>query len=154
MKAKFATLALLAVLFAAAPVRADEKASDKEKGACKADAAALCKDVKKGAKRACLAQNLEKIQNADCKARVQKYQEEDAALKQACSAEMTDKGPCAGMDMGTGLMKCLDKHRKILSDPCKALFKADRKGGKKMGAHKKAAKPSVSEPPAEKSSQQ
>jgi hypothetical protein len=104
-------------------------------GACAQDAQSLCANAPKGGRMACLAENLAKVQNATCKSRVEKYQTKNNGVKKACSSDISsDK--CTGLDIGTGLLKCLEKNRKSLSDGCKAELKrirGKRGGGKGMG---------------------
>jgi hypothetical protein len=126
-------LALAVGAFAQAP--AGGKGEHKG-GPCAKDSKALCPKVEKGAKMACLSQNLDKIQDPACKENVQKYAEQDKAVKDACAKEI-EADKCTGMDIGTGLLKCLHKNKKTLSDGCKAKLKEEHemhpgkgKGGK------------------------
>ena len=100
----------------------------KAMGACKSDAEALCKDVKKGQGRIvnCLVSGVEKIKDDKCKERIQKLTARRDELKSACQSDID--ADCKGMDFGTGLAKCLHENRKKLSDTCKGAFK---KGGHK-----------------------
>ena len=43
----------------------------------------------------------------------------EAGIKQDCAAEIGTGGVCAGKDFGSGLMECLHKNHKSLSDGCK-----------------------------------
>lgn len=49
----------------------------------------------------------------------QKKAEWEAGIKQDCAAEIGTGGVCAGKDFGSGLMECLHKNHKSLSDGCK-----------------------------------
>jgi hypothetical protein len=109
---------------------------------CKADVKTLCPGKKEGGDAmSCLLANLDKIQDATCKARVEKYQTRDNAAKQACSAEIAADN-CTDMDIGTGLIKCLDKNRTSLSDACQAALKPEKESEKESGgAPEKPATP-------------
>jgi hypothetical protein len=50
-------------------------------------------------------------------------------LKDACSTEIADGGICAGKDFGTGLDKCLERHRRSekMSDGCKKAVRKHRR---------------------------
>lgn len=130
--------ALAAGAFAQQASMAGKQGGGKGKGgACAQDAQTLCANAEKGGKFACLANNLSKVQNAKCKERVEKYQTKNNGVKQACSSDISsDK--CGGLDIGTGLLKCLGKNRKTLSAGCKSELKSIRgkRGGKAMGKGK------------------
>jgi hypothetical protein len=126
-------MALATGVFAQAPAGGGKGGKG---GGCGKDEKALCASAEKGGKMACLAQNMDKIQNPACKEKVQKYAANDKAVKDACSKEIGDD-KCTGMDIGTGLLKCLGHNKKTLSDGCKAALKTVQsemhKGGKGKG---------------------
>jgi hypothetical protein len=127
-------LFLAAGASAQTPSSAGAKGKGGGGGACKADIQSLCAGKKGAEAMVCLSSNAGKIQNSACKSRVEKYQANDSAVKQACSGDITN-GKCTGLDIGTGLLKCLGKERKTLSEGCKTELKSlhQQKGGKGMG---------------------
>jgi hypothetical protein len=50
-----------------------------------------------------------------------------AMLKDACSAEIADGGVCAGKEFGSGLEKCLERHRAKESDGCRKAVRRHRR---------------------------
>ncbi|MEK7234852.1 MAG: hypothetical protein AAB268_13635 [Elusimicrobiota bacterium] len=132
MQTRILPLLVLASALLSGGVRAAQTAEPhpEKRGACKADVASLCKGIEKGEGRhvRCLAQNIDQIKNTSCKTHVQEYKTLDDAVKQACSAE-TDAN-CKGMALGTGLLKCLHKNKKTLSEGCKTVLHANREARK------------------------
>ena len=106
-----------------APAKAGKGMMKRGRGACKADAEALCKDVKKGQGRIfdCLANNVDKVQDAKCKERISSAKARRDEVKAACQSDIDAN--CKGKEFGTGLAKCLHHNRKSLSDACKAAMK-------------------------------
>jgi hypothetical protein len=129
-------VALLALRAAAAAQDAAEPA--RPHGACKADAKTLCPDMKpgQGVIVNCLMGKAEQIQNADCKAFIGVVKTRRDSIRQACSAEIAK---CPGTDFGTGLLKCLNKSRKDMSEGCKAALKEARAERKAAKAKERAA---------------
>jgi Cysteine rich repeat len=93
------------------------------KGACRADIAALCPNLKPGrAEHRAIAQCLESQQDklsASCKSELSEMKAREEAAKQACKPDAEKF--CAGVAPGGGrIMECLNQHQSELSDACKA----------------------------------
>lgn len=132
MKRNAMPLLVLGAALLAAGVRANDEhpgRSQRGKGPCRADIQTLCKDAGKEKAWGCLTEHAEQIQNADCKAMVQKAKEKQEAVRRACQPDI-DKN-CQGKDFGSGLLLCLRENRKELSDGCKAALKEGRKNWKR-----------------------
>jgi len=92
-------------------------------GACRADIAALCPDLKPGpgehrAIAQCLESQADKL-SAPCKAHVEQMKARMEAAREACKPDVEKF--CAGLAEGDGrIMQCLHQHQSELSEACKA----------------------------------
>jgi hypothetical protein len=90
------------------------------KGACKADVAKFCKDIKPGGGRiwACLKSNEDAL-SQPCKEQMGKVREKGKEFHQACKADV--KKFCKGIPHGKGrIWSCLKSHESELSPACQA----------------------------------
>jgi len=102
-------------------------------GACKADVQRFCGGVQdRDAILKCLTAHATEIKDAGCRTDVLDYQtkakkisDRDAAVKKSCAADISKAG-CKG-DVGSGLLECLAKDPKALSDDCKDAFRPSPK---------------------------
>jgi len=92
-------------------------------GACRADIAALCPDLKPGpgehhAIAQCLESQADKL-SAPCRAHVDEMKARMEAAREACKPDVEKF--CAGVAEGDGhIMQCLHQHQGELSEACKA----------------------------------
>jgi hypothetical protein len=89
-------------------------------GACKADVAKFCKDIKPGGGRiwACLKSN-ENSLSQPCRDRMATAREKGRELHQACKDDV--KKFCKGIPHGKGRIRsCLKSHENELAPACKA----------------------------------
>lgn len=102
-------------------------------GPCKADVERLCGGIQdRDAVLKCLCAQAAQIKDAACRTDVLDYQakakkisDKDAAVKKSCAADIVKAG-CKG-DVGSGLLECLAKDPKALSDDCKDAFRPSPK---------------------------
>jgi len=102
-------------------------------GPCKADVQLLCGGVQdRDGVLKCLSAHATEIKDAGCRTDVLDYQtktkkisDKDAAVKKSCAADIVKAG-CKG-DVGSGLLECLAKDPKALSDDCKDAFRPSPK---------------------------
>jgi Cysteine rich repeat len=91
------------------------------RGACRADAAALCPNVGRGDHHAvfqCLESQQDKL-SAACKSELNEMRAHQEANKEACKPDVEKF--CSGIAPGGGrIMQCLKQHESELSDACKA----------------------------------